>query len=225
MELRENVSTRVNSRSNASGQSKSYRFIKRLIDIIVSFTLLLLFSPLLVFICWRIQKKEGKTILYREMCVGKDRYTFVLWRFRTMTNPSRVIYALPPHPFPASWKSGVPDQFTIQRDSGITITPTGLWLRKYHFHKLPQLWNVIKGDMSLVGPKPEIREIADYYNEHQLKRLAVKPGIIAYTGLYDNQSINHNEKVNLDLYYIKKRSFKMDVRILCHVVVKRLRLK
>lgn len=225
MELQENVRSRAASRSQSASHSKMYSFIKRFTDIIVSFILLLLFSPLLLFISWRIQKKEGKSIFYREMCMGKDQCIFVLWRFRTMTNRSRVIYALPPHPFPASWEKGVPDQFTIQRDFGITITPTGLWLRKYDLHKLPQLWNVIKGDMSLVGPKPEIPEIADYYNEHQIKRLAMKPGLVGYTELYGGPSINHNEKINLDLYYIKKRSFKMDVRILCHVVARRLKLK
>lgn len=223
MELQGNVRSRAAVRSKSSGHG--YRLIKRLTDVIVSFLLLLVLSPLLIFIYQRIKKKEGSPSIYRETRMGKDLRTFVMWRFRTMTNPSRVIFAFPPHPVPVSWKDGVPDKFTIQRDAGISLTSTGLWIRKYHFHILPQLWNVFKGEMSLVGPRAEIPEIVDYYNRHQTGRLKVKPGMVGYVDLYEDKLLNHNEKVNLDLYYIKKRSYKMDAGIFFRVISKRLKMR
>lgn len=193
---------------------RTYLFFKRWTDICVSLLLLLLLSPLLLYICWHLYKKEGKPLFYRELAAGKGEKPFIKLSFRTTTNPSRVIRAFPPHPFPASWEKGVPDQFTFQRDKKQTMTATGLWLRKYNLHLLPQLWNVLKGEMSLVGPRPEIAEIAACYNQHQRKRLLVKPGITGYTQLYFGKESNYNKKVFYDLYYVENRSYKLDLKIL-----------
>lgn len=212
----ENVRSRMQARATATGNRKVYFFMKRLIDIVVSFMLLLLLAPLLLFICIKIMKNEGKPILFRQRRVGKFKHGFILWQFRTMTNPSRVIRAFPPHPVPDSWENGVPDEFTFQRDSYITVTPTGAWLQNYKLHKLPRLWNVLKGDMSLVGPKSEMPEIVDYYNNYQMKRLQIKPGMTGYAQL--KGELNYSKKIRRDLFYMKNCNIRMDVKILMRAI-------
>ncbi|WP_236686902.1 sugar transferase [Ornithinibacillus contaminans] len=191
-----------------------YFFFKRLLDIIISATLFLLLSPLFLIICYRLFKKEGKPILHRELRVGKNNRTFTMYSFRTMTTPSKVIRALPPYPFPSSWEKGVPNYFKITRDKYITYTETGLWLQKYHLDKIPQLINVLKGDMSLIGPCPEIPEIADYYNRYQARRLRVRPGMTGYAQINGATNDNHGKKITYDLYYTQYCSYMLDVKIL-----------
>ncbi|MEN2468068.1 sugar transferase [Ornithinibacillus sp. JPR2-1] len=190
-----------------------YFFFKRLSDMIVSTILFFLFLPLFLYICIRIAKKEGKPIFNREVRVGKNNRTFVMWSFRTMTNGSKVIRQLPPYPFPSSWDNGVPDYFKIIRDKHVTYTSTGLWLSKYHLDKLPQLINVIRGDMSLIGPSPERPEIVDYYNRQQMKRLKVRPGLTGYAQIKGATNEKHGLKIRYDLYYTQNCSFKLDAMI------------
>jgi lipopolysaccharide/colanic/teichoic acid biosynthesis glycosyltransferase len=202
-----------------------FYFFKRLLDIVISIVLLVILSPLFLFICYRIGKREGKPIFYRELRVGRNNRTYVMWSFRTMTIPSRVIRQLPPFPFPSSWEKGVPDYFKITRDKHVTFTETGLWLKKYHLDKLPQLLNVIKGDMSLVGPSPEVPEIADYYNKRQLNRLKVRPGLTGYAQIKGATNENHGQKINYDLYYTQNCSYRLDFRILLIAIKQLLQTK
>ncbi|MBP1970579.1 lipopolysaccharide/colanic/teichoic acid biosynthesis glycosyltransferase [Virgibacillus natechei] len=216
MELQENVKSRVEAKKIATQPSKMYFFIKRLVDITVSFMLLLLLTPFFLFISYKINKKEGRPVFYRERRAGRNSRAYIMWRFRTMTNPSRVICALPPHPKPESWKDGVPDTFKFHRNTNVTVTSTGAWIRKYKLHKLPQLWNVLKGNMSLIGPKSELPEIVDYYNDYQMRRLKVKPGMTGYAQVAGD--LTHNEKVNHDIYYIQNCSIRMDVHVLMRTI-------
>lgn len=189
-------------------------FFKRILDILVSFVLLILLSPLFLFICYRIAKKEGNPIFSRELRVGKNNTTFTMLSFRTMNSGSRVIRQLPPYPFPRSWEKGVPDYFKLTREKTVTYTDTGLWLRKYRFDKIPQLLNVLRGDMSLVGPSPELPEIADYYNRHQMNRLKMKPGLTGYAQIKGVTNDNHGKKITYDVYYTQHCSYKLDAKIL-----------
>lgn len=182
MELQSNIRSRTAERSHTYKENKTYKVVKRLADVVISFALLLLLSPLLLYIYWLIYKKEGKSILHREIIAGKDQKPFVMYLFRTMSNPSRVIYALPPHPNSNPWEKENPDPFYSQHHC-ITLTTTGIGLQKYHLHKLPQLWNVLKGDMSLIGPSPVTLEVAASYKETEKKRMKAKPGMIGREGL------------------------------------------
>src|SRR5699024_4762871 len=107
---------------------------------------------------------------YQEQQTGRNFHAFIMWTFRTMSPPSRVIRAFPPRPVPRSWEKGVPNTFFIQTNGYTTMTSTGNVLRKYRLHKLPLLFHVLKGEMSLVGPEAEIPEITKHYNAHQKKR-------------------------------------------------------
>ncbi|SET70771.1 Sugar transferase involved in LPS biosynthesis (colanic, teichoic acid) [Oceanobacillus limi] len=204
----------VRTKSTYFVQINLFFMVKRTLDIAVSLLLLILLSPLMVAIGYRLYKKEGKPILFRELCVGKNGRTFIKYSFRTMMNTSKVIRSLPPHPFPSSWEKGVPNYFKFSRDKNKVYTLTGTWLRNYHFDKIPQLINVLKGDMSFVGPSPEIPEIADYYNRYQSSRLKVRPGITGYAQMKGASNNNHGQKIKYDLYYIHNYSYKLDAKIL-----------
>ncbi|WP_155668309.1 sugar transferase [Ornithinibacillus caprae] len=204
----------VRTKSGSFVHINLYFIVKRLFDIIISLTLLVLLSPLFLWISYRLYKKEGNPIFYREVRVGKNGRNFTLWSFRTMMNSSKVIRSLPPHPFPSSWEKGVPDYFKFIRDKNKVYTMTGTWLRKYNLEKLPQLVNVLKGDMSLVGPSPEIPEIAQYYNRYQSSRLKVRPGITGYAQIHDATNDNHGQKIKHDLYYINNYSYKLEGKII-----------
>ncbi|MBY7142753.1 sugar transferase [Virgibacillus sp. NKC19-3] len=212
----ENVRSREHVRATATGNRKVYFFMKRLIDIVISFSLLFLLIPLLLFICIKMRRNEGSPIFFHQRRVGKCNHRFIVWQFRTMTNPSRVIRAFPPYPVPDSWAGGVPDEIHFQQDSYSIRTPTGLWLQKYKLHTLPQLWNVLKGDMSLVGPKSEIPEIVDHYNNYQMKRLKLRPGMTGYTQL--KGELNYSEKIRCDLFYIENCSIRMDMHLLMQTI-------
>src|SRR5690625_6723402 len=144
--------------------------------------------------------------------MGKHNQPFIMRTFRTKTVPSQVIRSLPPLPVPDAWKNGVPSKFTLKSNSYTTITPTGEFLLKFKLHKLPLLFHVLKGDMSLVGPQAELIEVAKYYNEHQNKRLELKPGITGYAQIHNLYNDNHRQKVLYDLYYIRNYSLRFDVK-------------
>ncbi|MFD2046433.1 sugar transferase [Ornithinibacillus salinisoli] len=208
----------VRTKSNSFVHINLYFMVKRVVDIIISLALLLLLSPLFLGICYRIYRKEGKPIFYRDLRVGKNGRTFMMWSFRTMMHSSKVIRSLPPHPFPNSWEKGVPSYFKFIRDKNRAYTITGTWLHKYHLEKLPQLIHVIKGDMSLVGPSPEILEITQYYNRYQASRLKLRPGITGYAQINGATNENHGQKIKYDVYYINNYSYKLDVKILYHII-------
>lgn len=216
MELRENTRTYTVRRITA------YSGVKRGIDMMVSFLVLLLSAPVILIVYMILRKKEGTPCLLREERVGKDNRIFTMWSFRTTTVPSRVIRGFPPYAFANSWTEGVPDSFIRQADAGIRITKIGAFLYKYKLDKLPQFMNILKGDMSLVGPQPEIPELADYYNVVQQKRLQIRPGMTGYAqanGLVTEEK--HGRKIAYDLYYLRNYSFWFDIKIIWYSLFRR----
>lgn len=139
---------------------KIERFIIRGMDIIASSILLVILSPIFLGVCYRIYKKEGKPIFYQKAYAGKNGKTFIMYSFRTMTIPSQVIFALPPHPSRTTKINHIPKEFVVDNELECTVTLTGKFLRNTRLYKLPRLWNVLKGDMSFFGPMPEIIEVA-----------------------------------------------------------------
>ncbi|GGB57812.1 sugar transferase [Virgibacillus dakarensis] len=209
MELRPNARTYATSRINM------YAFVKRLLDIAISLVLLTILAPLILVICIYIYKKDGQPVLLKRARAGKNNRVFIMLTFRTTTVPSRVIRAFPPHPFPDSWADGVPAAFTYKSNDKTRVTRFGARLRKYHIDKIPQLLNVLKGDMSLVGPQPEIPEITTYYNDIQEKRLKVRPGMTGYAQVNGFViEAKHGLKIAYDLYYVRNCSFRFDMKIL-----------
>lgn len=218
MNVQNNLPSRVAIRSSRVTQSRVntlvFFSIKQLFDVLVSFFLLLLFSPLFIIITILLYKNEGSPILSREMKTGKNGRPFTLYRFRTLTNRSKVIRRLPPHPF------GVPNSFFYEGAGYSIITRTGRLLLRFKLDRLPELFNIFLGQMSFIGPEPKKVDSAAYYNNKQQKRLTIKPGIISY---HDHKKVvgqGYEEKVNADLYYINNCSYFLEIKIAARALLR-----
>jgi lipopolysaccharide/colanic/teichoic acid biosynthesis glycosyltransferase len=178
-----------------------YQLVKRLCDFIGSAVLIVLGSPLLLLIALIIKIDSRGTVLFRQQRVGRNGKQFSMYKFRTMhTNAAPYDYS--------------PDTPGDPR-----ITRMGKFLRRTSLDELPQLFNVLAGDMSLVGPRPEMPFIVEHYTERQRQRLEVKPGITGLWQLSGDRVFQIHENIEYDLYYIQHRNFFMDLAILLHTSV------
>ncbi|STP34200.1 sugar transferase [Enterococcus casseliflavus] len=192
---------------------KGYRFFKRIIDIIGSLFGLFLFSPLLAYIAIRIKLEEPKgSILFSQNRVGKNGKVFKMYKFRSMCldAESKLEELL---------KHNEVDGAMFKMKDDPRITKIGKSIRKNSIDELPQFWNVLKGDMSLVGPRPPlIREVKEY-TQYDQQRLLVKPGC---TGIWQISGRNHvsfSEMVEMDIDYIRRSSIILDLKIIMKTVL------
>lgn len=168
--------------------------IKRLFDIITSSIGLIVLSPLLLFIAYKIRKNLGSPVLFKQVRPGKDGKPFTMIKFRSMLDA----YDKEGNPLPNSER----------------LTPFGKKLRSTSLDELPELWNVLKGEMSLVGPRPLLMEYLPLYNERQALRNNVKPGITGWAQVNGRNAISWEEKFELDAWYVENRSFWLDLKII-----------
>ncbi|MGV3135224.1 sugar transferase [Brevibacillus agri] len=168
--------------------------MKCLFDRLVALTLLLVFSPLLLLLSILIRFKLGAPVLFVQERPGRYGKPFSIYKFRTMTNQCDASGQL------------LPD---AQR-----LTPFGMMLRKYSLDELPQLWNVLRGELSLVGPRPLLMEYLPLYTPRQMKRHEVLPGITGWAQVNGRNAITWEQKFELDVWYVENRSFWLDLKIL-----------
>jgi sugar transferase EpsL len=174
--------------------------MKRIFDLCVSIFLLAIFSPLLGILAIMIHYKLGAPIIFKQQRPGLNGEPFYLYKFRTMTDEvNHSNQLLPDH----------------QR-----LTPFGKLLRKYSLDELTQLINVIKGDLSLVGPRPLLMEYLPLYTEEQAKRHQVKPGITGWAQINGRNTVSWEEKFKLDVWYVQNQTFFLDMKILFLTVMK-----
>lgn len=176
------------------------RVIKTVADKIVSAIALLLFSLLLLIIAIAIYIRMGRPVIFSHPRPGKDSRVFTFYKFRTMTDER--------------------DKNGILLPDDKRLTPFGELLRRTSLDEFPQLWNVLKGDMSLVGPRPLIVEYLDRYTYDQARRHEVKPGITGLTQVNGRNAISWEEKFKLDVWYIDNWSLLLDLKILFLTVLK-----
>ncbi|QUW23299.1 sugar transferase [Sporosarcina sp. Marseille-Q4063] len=196
------------ARERNKSQVSFYILIKRIIDIVVSFVLLLCLSPFLLLFSIAILIFSGRPIFFKQSRTGKHNQPFTIWKFRTMQkypNSKKL------HNY--QWLEGVPNDFLFETPTQQKITRIGKIYRKLSIDELPQLFNVLRGDMSLIGPRPEIPEITQLYSRYQAMRLKVKPGMSGYAQINGRSVINHGMKIEYDLYYIENQSIGLDVKI------------
>ncbi len=182
------------------------RFLKRVLDILVSALLLILLSPLLLLIALAIRVTSGAPILFEWRVVGKDGKPFTSWKFRTMV---RDADALKEKLLAENEMRG--PVFKMQDDP--RVTRVGKILRRYSLDELPQLWSVLIGDMSMVGPRPPLQYEYARFTDWQKQKLAVKPGMTSLWQIRGKPS-DFDEWVKLDLEYIEHWSLWLDVKIL-----------
>ena len=189
-----------------------YRLIKRLFDVCASFTALVLLSPmfLVVAIAIKAEDSQGK-VFYSQIRVGKGGKRFKMYKFRSMvSNADELLKTL------ISENDVDGAMFKMKLDP--RVTKVGSFIRKYSIDELPQLVNVLKGNMSLVGPRPPLEREVKEYTDYDKQRLYVKPGC---TGLWQatvRNSVGFDEMVRLDLIYVQKRSLKFDLWIIFRTV-------
>lgn len=203
------------STENDSHAKFSYLVQKRIFDILFSLILLIFLTPLLLLIALLIVGIDGRPILFKQFRTGKNNKLFVIWKFRTMraNSDSGERFAK------KNWSDGVPDDFVFKSSVQSNVTTVGKFLQKYSLDELPQLFNVLKGDMSIVGPRPEIPEITKYYNENQRQRLLMKPGITGLSQTCGRSKMTHGQKITYDLYYVKNYSLLLDARIVISTIL------
>lgn len=186
---------------------KCYHFIKRIFDILLAAIGLIVLSPLMLMITFKIKKEDGGPIIYKQVRVGKDGRHFEMYKFRSMvTNADQLLEKLRDQ----NEVDGA--MFKMKHDP--RITKIGHFIRKHSLDELPQLVNVIEGNMSLVGPRPPLPSEVEQYTEYDKQRLYVVPGC---TGLWQatvRNKVGFNEMVQLDIKYIQKASFMFDLWII-----------
>ena len=174
--------------------------VKRLLDIIIAAAALVLLSPVLLLLAWQIRRKLGTPVLFRQVRPGRGGIPFVMYKFRTMRD--------------AEDENGRP------LPDAERLTPFGHKLRTASLDELPELWNVLKGDMSLVGPRPLLMEYLPLYNAEQRRRHLVRPGITGWAQVNGRNAISWPEKFRLDVWYVENRSLLLDIKILFLTVKK-----
>ena len=171
--------------------------MSRALDVVLTAVLLVVAAPLLALAALAIRLESRGPVFYRQRRVGRSGRPFELWKLRTMV------------PGAESMGAGV---YVLEGDP--RITRVGRLLRRFSFDELPNLLNVLKGEMALVGPRPTVQEQVDRYTERQLRRLEVKPGITGWAQINGRTSLPWPERIELDVWYVEHRSLRLDLRIL-----------
>jgi lipopolysaccharide/colanic/teichoic acid biosynthesis glycosyltransferase len=184
---------------------------KRALDSTLAFGAILILSPLLCAIAVAIKLEDGGPVFYRSVRVGQGGRRFSFWKFRSMIRNAE------------SCRDRLQDLnqvdgpvFKIENDP--RITRVGRWLRRSSLDELPQLWNIVRGDMSMVGPRPPIPEEVLKYEPWQLRRLSVRPGLTCLWQISGRCTIPFDEWMRLDMEYIDRRSFLLDAQILIRTI-------
>lgn len=186
-------------------------FLKRMLDIILSAFGILILSPIFLIVSLWIKIDSKGPIVFRQIRVGLNGENFTIYKFRTMVVDAEKKRELEIDP-------GNLENFVFQSKSDNRITRSGAFLRKSSLDEIPQLFNVFIGNMSLVGPRPEIPDIVKYYSEAYAQRLLVPPGITGLAQISGRGEIELGKTVYYDLTYIKEFSLWLDVKILFKTV-------
>lgn len=174
--------------------------LKRLMDIISALVALILFSPIMAFTAWKVARTMGRPVFFRQVRPGLDGKPFQMVKFRTMRDANG------------------PDGKTLP--DAERITPFGSFMRRASLDELPEFWNVLKGDMSLVGPRPLLMQYLPLYSKEQYRRHEMKPGITGWAQINGRNAISWDEKFKLDVWYVDNQSFWLDIKILFLTVKK-----
>lgn len=195
--------TKQNKTENKNRNNRMERFVKRSTDILVSVPCLVLFSPLFVIISLAIKWEDGLPIIYKQERIGLHGKPFNIYKFRSMKADAE--------------KDG-PILLEIEGDT--RLTRVGKFIRAHHLDELPQLWNIVKGDMSLVGPRPERKYYIDQIIKHDSRYTylyQIRPGATSYATLYNGYTDTMPKmlrRLSLDLFYLEHRSWWFDTKIL-----------
>ena len=174
--------------------------LKRILDVAIASTALVLLSPVYALVAYKVKKNLGSPVPFRQTRPGLHGQPFEMIKFRSMKDAMDAAG----HPLPDSER----------------LTPFGKMLRATSLDEMPELWNVIKGDMSIVGPRPLLMEYLPLYNSEQAKRHEVRPGITGYAQVNGRNAISWEKKFELDTWYVENQSLWLDFKIMLKTVKK-----
>lgn len=174
--------------------------LKRILDVVIASTALVLLSPVYALVAYKVKKNMGSPVLFRQTRPGLHGQPFAMIKFRSMKDALDAAG----NPLPDSER----------------LTPFGKMLRATSLDEMPELWNVIKGDMSIVGPRPLLMEYLPLYNSEQAKRHEVRPGITGYAQVNGRNAISWEKKFELDTWYVENQSLWLDFKIMLKTVKK-----
>lgn len=177
------------------------KYLKRILDFILAFLLVIIFSPILLLVFLVLFLNFNEPVFFLQVRVGLDNKLFSVYKFRTMKS------------MPTS------DIVDISKDSS-RLTIFGSFLRKTSLDELPQLFNVLNGDMSLVGPRPLLVEYLPLYNKIQARRHQIRPGITGWAQVNGRNTISWEKKFEYDVWYVDNCSFLLDIKILLYTIRK-----
>lgn len=177
-----------------------YKYIKRILDIISSLLAIIILSPLLAVTAVLVKTKLGSPVLFRQERPGKDEKIFTLMKFRTMTDERDENGEL------------LPDE--------VRLTKFGKFLRSTSIDELPELFNILKGDMSVIGPRPLLVQYLPYYTEEERHRHDVRPGLTGWAQVNGRNSLDWDHRFECDVEYVKNMSLLFDIKIMFSTILK-----
>ena len=197
--------------SESSMEFSLYEVIKRLIDVVCSFLGVLVLSPLFIIIAIIIKTTSKGPVFFSQKRVGKNGKEFDMYKFRSMVvNAEELKEKL------AAQNEMSGPMFKMKDDP--RVTKVGKFIRKTSIDELPQLWNVLKGDMSLVGPRPSLPKEVAQFESWMYKRLEVKPGLTCYWQVSGRNNIDFEDWMKLDIRYVEERSLFVDIKLILKTI-------
>ena len=210
-QIEETESTEIMEKSQIKKQSLTYLFFKRLTDIVLSLLALICFSP--VFLGFWIANRFGDNkgpLFFKQTRIGKNGKPFKMYKFRSMiVNADEML-----HSNIELYEKYVENNYKLEPDEDPRITNLGRWLRRTSIDEIPQFINILKGDMSIVGPRPVVKEELKEYGDRVDKFLSVKPGAMGLWQASGRSNIGYPERCDLELSYVDHASYWYDVKIM-----------
>ena len=174
------------------------KYVKRFFDIVLALMAIVFLSPLYVILAILVRTKLGSPVLFKQARPGKDEKIFNMFKFRTMTDERDENGEL------------LPDE--------VRLTKFGAFLRRWSLDELPEAFNILKGDMSLIGPRPLLVKYLPYYNERERLRHSIRPGLTGWAQAHGRNAISWEKKFEYDVWYVEHMSFLTDIRVIIDTV-------
>lgn len=195
--------------SNSEKKLGVYKYIKRFLDIVGSLLALIVFSPIFLILSLIIKSQDGGSAFFAQERIGKGGKPFMMYKFRSMRMGAERILKNDPD----LYAKYVANDYKLLADEDPRITPIGRWMRRTSVDELPQFVNILKGDMSIIGPRPVVEKELEEYGERKNKFLSVRPGAMGLWQATGRSNIGYPERCDVELEYIDNISFGYDVKI------------
>jgi len=189
--------------------------LERFLEIVVAVIALMVSSPLMLLVALIVKLDSPGPVIFRQTRVGRNGRLFTFYKFRTLCANARELY---PEMYNYSYTQEEFQRLRIKREADPRVTRAGRWLRMSTLDELPNFWNLLKGEVALVGPRPEIPELLPHYTAEQLIKFSVKPGITGMAQTNGRGRLAFQQTIAYDVQYVQSRSLWLDIRIVMKTI-------